>query len=222
VDVYDITTDSTSYYYDLRDTDWPQWDSSIRFSLTRDSRDRQVFPGEGSLNTISAEYSGGFLGGDIGFQKYLMDSGWYVPAFWRFFTTLRVRTGLVADFAGLSPPAYELFELGGTGFYGLRGYDSRTIGAVEGFETVGGRTMLILTGEFRFRIIDQIQVSLFGDAGNAWSSLSSSNLADLNRGAGIGIRVEVPMLGVLGLDYAYGFDGPDPGWRPHFQFGTSF
>ena len=82
--------------------------------------------------------------------------------------------------------------------------------------------MLILSAEYRFRIIDQIQLSLFGDAGNAWSSLSSSNLANLNRGAGIGIRVEVPMLGVLGLDYAYGFDGPDPGWRPHFQIGTSF
>jgi outer membrane protein insertion porin family len=222
VDVFNITTDSTSYYFDLWDTDWPQWDSSIRLSLTRDSRDRKVFPGDGAMNTVSAEYSGGFLGGDIGFQKYLIDSNWYVPAFWRFFVTLRARAGLVAGFADLEPPAYELFELGGTGFYGLRGYGSRTIGAVEGFETVGGRTMLILSAEYRLRIIDQIQLALFGDAGNAWSSISSTNLSEMNRGAGIGIRVEVPMLGILGLDYAYGFDGPDSGWRPHFQIGTSF
>ena len=145
-----------------------------------------------------------------------------MPAFWNFFITLRTRVGLVADLAGQDPPAYEFFELGGTGFYGLRGYGSRSIGSIEGFETVGGRTMLILTGEYRWRIIDQIQLAVFADAGNTWSSWSASNLGQLHRGAGLGVRIEVPMLGVLGLDYAYGFDGPDPGWKPHFQIGTNF
>ena len=82
--------------------------------------------------------------------------------------------------------------------------------------------MLILTAEYRCRVIDQVQLAAFVDAGNAWSSLSSSDFSDLHRGAGLGIRVEVPMLGIIGLDYAYGFDGPDRGWEPHFQFGTAF
>jgi outer membrane protein insertion porin family len=82
--------------------------------------------------------------------------------------------------------------------------------------------MMILSAEYRFRVIDQLQLSLFADAGDTWNSWSDSEFWDLNRGAGIGIRVEVPMLGVLGLDYAYGFDGPDTGWRPHFQIGTEF
>ncbi len=222
VDVYNITSDSTSYYYNLRDTDWPRWESSVRYSISRDSRDRQNFPGEGSLNSLTLQYAGGALGGNIGYQKYLLDSQWYVPLWWKFFLTLRARAGYVAGFGGEEPPAYEFFQLGGTGFYGVRGYGENTIAASDGYETVGGRSMLILSAEYRFRIIDQLQLALFADAGNTWNRWSTIDLSDMNRGAGMGIRVEVPMLGILGLDYAYGFDGPDRGWEPHFQFGTSF
>lgn len=222
VDVYNVTTDSTSYYYDLRDTEWPRWESSVRYSLSRDSRDRQNFPGEGSMNSLTLQYAGGPLGGDIGYQKYLLDSQWFVPLWWKFFLTLRARAGYVAGFGGEEPPAYEFFQLGGTGFYGVRGYGENTIAATEGYETVGGRSMLILTAEYRFRIIDQLQLALFADAGNTWNRWASIDLSDMNRGAGMGVRVEVPMLGILGLDYAYGFDGPDRGWEPHFQIGTSF
>ncbi len=222
VDVFDITEDPDSYYYTLRDTDWPRWDSSIRLSFTRDSQDRRVFPGEGSKNTASLDLTGGFLGGDIGFQKYLFDSTWHVPVWWKFFLTLRGRMGTISGFGGETPPAYELFQLGGTGFYGVRGYGSRVINAVNGFETVGGKTMLILSAEYRFRIIDQLQLAVFTDAGSTWESWSDMDLSSLNRGAGLGIRVEIPMLGIMGLDYAYGFDGPEPGWEPHFQMGASF
>jgi outer membrane protein insertion porin family len=220
--IYDITEDSTSFYYSLRDTDWPQWTSSIQFRLSRDSRDRQVFPGEGSQNVGTAEFAGGILGGSIGFSKYLIDSSWYIPTTWRFIFMLRARAGLLASLDGKTPPAYELFELGGTGFYGIRGYESRSIGALEGLETVGGRSMLIFTAEYRLRVIDQIQLSAFFDAGETWSSISALDLGNLRRGAGLGFRIEVPMLGVMGLDYAYGFDGPERGWEPHFQFGADF
>jgi outer membrane protein insertion porin family len=222
VNVFNITDDPDNYYYSLRDTNWPRWDSSIRLALTRDSQDRQVFPGEGSRQVISLDLTGGFLGGDIGFQKYLFDSTWNVPVWWKFFLTLRARMGTIAGFGGETPPAYELFQLGGTGFYGIRGYGDSEINAVDGFETVGGRTMLILSAEYRFRIIDQLQLALFTDAGNTWESWADMDMSSLNRGAGIGIRVEVPMLGIMGLDYAYGFDGPEPGWEPHFQMGASF
>ncbi len=222
VDVFNITSDTTSYYYSLRNTDWPRWTSSVRLNFTRDSRDRQMFASRGSLNSLTGEFAGGALGGNIGYQKYLIDSSWYVPSFWRFIFFLRARIGMVASLDGREPPAYEYFELGGTGFYGVRGYPSHSITAQEGYETVGGGSMLILSAEYRCRIIDQLQLAVFADAGNTWSSWSSSDFTDLNRGAGIGIRIEVPMLGVIGFDYAYGFDGPDRGWEPHFQFGTMF
>ncbi len=222
VDVFNITSDTTSYYYSLRNTDWPRWTSTVKLNFTRDSRDRQMFASRGSLNSLTGEFAGGALGGNIGFQKYLIDSSWYVPSFWKFIFFLRARVGMVASLDGREPPAYEYFELGGTGFYGIRGYSSNSITAREGYETVGGSSMLILSAEYRCRIIDQLQLAIFADAGNTWSSWSSSDFSDLNRGAGIGIRIEVPMLGVIGFDYAYGFDGPDRGWEPHFQFGTMF
>ena len=222
VNVFNITDDTNSYYYSLRETNWPRWDSSVRFGITRDSQDRQVFPGEGSKNTFSVDLTGGFLGGDLGFQKYLFDSTWHTPLWWKFFLTVRGRLGTIAGFGGHEPPAYELFQLGGTGFYGVRGYGDNEINAVNGYETVGGRTMLILSAEYRFRIIDQLQLATFFDAGSTWETWADMDLSSLNRGAGLGIRVEIPMLGVMGLDYAYGFDGPDPGWEPHFQMGASF
>lgn len=222
VNVFDITDDSDNYYYTLHDTDWPRWDSSVRISFTRDSQDRRIFPGEGSKNTVSMDLTGGFLGGDIGFQKYLFDSTWHVPVWWKFFLTLRGRMGTISGFGGETPPAYELFQLGGTGFFGVRGYGSREINAVDGYETVGGKAMLILSAEYRYRIIDQIQFAVFTDAGSTWESWSDMDLSSLNRGVGLGLRVEIPMLGVMGLDYAYGFDGPQPGWEPHFQMGASF
>lgn len=222
VDVFDITEDSTSYYYSLREIDWPRWTSSSSITFTRDSRDRQMFASWGSLNRLTAEFAGGVLGGNIGYQKYLLDSSWYVPSFWNFIFFLRARLGTVTSLSGEEPPAYELFELGGTGYYGLRGYPNDAIVARDGYEEVGGRSMLILSAEYRYRIIDQIQLAAFVDAGNTWDSWSSSDFSDLKRGAGLGVRIEVPMLGVIGFDYAYGFDEPDGGWEPHFQFGTIF
>ncbi|MFO8183287.1 MAG: outer membrane protein assembly factor BamA [Candidatus Aegiribacteria sp.] len=222
VDVFNITSDSTSYYYSLRDLDWPRWTSSATLTFTRDSRDRQMFASRGSLNRVTGEFAGGILGGNIGYQKYLLDSSWYVPSFWDFIFFLRARVGTVASLDGMEPPAYELFELGGTGFYGLRGYPQEAIVAREGYDQVGGRSMLILSAEYRWRVIDQIQLAVFADAGNTWNSWETSDFSNLRRGAGLGVRIEVPMLGVIGFDYAYGFDEPDGGWEPHFQFGTIF
>ncbi len=222
VNVFDITGDSTSYYYSLRDMEWPRWTSSTTITFTRDSKDRKMFASTGSVNRVTAEFAGGILGGNIGFQKYLFDSSWHVPSFWQFIFFLRARVGTIGALGGREPPAYELFELGGTGFYGIRGYPQDAITAVDGYDKVGGKSMLILTAEYRWRIIDQLQLALLADAGNTWRSWSASDFSDLRRGMGAGIRIEVPMLGVIGFDYAYGFDGPEGGWEPHFQFGTMF
>jgi outer membrane protein insertion porin family len=70
---------------------------------------------------------------------------------------------------------------------------------------------------------------LFFDAGNTWNSFTAADLSFLRKGAGIGVRVEVPMLGQMGLDYGYGFDHLDAqgrptrgAWQLHFNFGPMF
>jgi outer membrane protein insertion porin family len=68
-----------------------------------------------------------------------------------------------------------------------------------------------------------VQGLLFFDAGNTWATLGETNLTDLRRGAGFGVRIDVPMVGQLGFDYGYGFDRTPqeggPGWEFHFQLG---
>ena len=73
--------------------------------------------------------------------------------------------------------------------------------------------------------------SVFGDAGNTWSGLENVNPADLYPGVGLGVRLLVPMLGLMGFDEGYGFKSTsvsDPfsskanGFRFHFQMGKGF
>ena len=65
----------------------------------------------------------------------------------------------------------------------------------------------------------------FYDFGNAWRNLSETNPFDVKRSAGIGVRLYVPQIGLIGFDFGYGFDKLEGatkvgGWRTHFQFGN--
>ena len=66
----------------------------------------------------------------------------------------------------------------------------------------------------------------FVDQGETWNTFQSADLTQLRTGAGFGIRLEVPLVGRVGLDYGYGFDkrdlGLSPGWELHFNFGNFF
>jgi len=58
--------------------------------------------------------------------------------------------------------------------------------------------------------------------GDTWNTFSEADLTNLRTGAGLGIRLEVPLVGRIGLDFGYGFDKTDPGWETHFNFGSIF
>jgi outer membrane protein insertion porin family len=88
---------------------------------------------------------------------------------------------------------------------------------------VGGRFMLKYTQEIVFPFSRQIYGLVFFDSGNTWNSFMEANPFKLRRGLGVGVRVEIPGMGNLGLDYGYGFDKEGGGsWEPHFNFGTFF
>jgi len=70
--------------------------------------------------------------------------------------------------------------------------------------------------------VRQLSFLAFADAGNAWDPIDQFSFSDLKRGAGVGVRLEIPMLGLIGFDFGYGFDKDDPGWEPHFQIGRTF
>jgi outer membrane protein insertion porin family len=86
------------------------------------------------------------------------------------------------------------------------------------------------TAEWQFPIADPLHGLLFAEVGGTWNDVADFRFDRLHRGVGFGIRMEVPLLGLIGFDYGYGFDRLDTttgrydrkGWQPHIQFGRIF
>ncbi|HTW91805.1 MAG TPA: outer membrane protein assembly factor BamA [bacterium] len=188
-------------------------------SFTRDSRDYIFNAFSGSSTTYQLDLS---LGG-INFQRHIFDMSQYLPLFWKFTLMGRTRLGYITGFKSTDRiPVYERFTPGGTGLDGIRGYDDRSLGPTDGGYIIGGQAEAIFSLEYKLRVNRQLSFLAFGDAGNAWNSINQFSLSDLKRGAGVGVRLEIPMLGLLGFDFGYGFDKATPGWVPHFQIGRTF
>lgn len=210
--------------------------SSLSLGVTRDTRNHPSFPTLGTRQSLSVAQTGGPLGGDGNYQKVQSEFEWWVPVSQFGGGTpgtrpvqttlgLQLRTGAV--FGDASPFPLERFYLGGTQFgQQLRGYEERTITPLGyqprnvplGMERLGD-AFLVLTAEYAIRLNDNISVSAFGDAGNIWSEAGHINPTRLYRGAGLGLTLVTP-FGPLGIDYAYGFDLPDPKFMFHFKLGA--
>ncbi len=188
-------------------------------TLTRDSRDYIYNPLTGSASTYTIDISVG----DIRFHRHVIDLTQHLPLFWKFGLKGRMRLGYITGFTSADTvPLYERFYPGGTGPDGVRGYGEQSIGPYDAGYPVGGRMLSIFSFEYRLRLNPQLTFLAFFDAGNTWDKPEQLNLSDLKRGAGVGVRLEIPMLGLIGFDLGYGFDRARPGWEPHFQFGTTF
>jgi len=188
-------------------------------TITRDSRDYIYNPLTGSAITYSVDFS--FL--DIRFQRHTLDLTQHLPLFWKFGIKGRARLGYIVGFTSADTvPLSERFYPGGTGIDGIRGYGESSIGPYDAGYPVGGTMLSIFSFEYRLRLNPQITLLSFFDAGNTWNRYEQFSLSDLKRGAGVGIRLEIPMLGLIGFDLGYGFDKSRPGWEPHFQLGTTF
>ena len=95
-----------------------------------------------------------------------------------------------------------------------------------------GLTLFATSLELRYPLLDQqLYLGVFADAGNTWSGLSRINFGDLYKSVGFGIRLNVPMLGIMGFDFGYGLDDPDRnkrfdkkpnGWEVHFLMNRGF
>ncbi len=208
--------------------------NSLRFRIYRNTTDNPFYPTAGTRTSWTSEFAGGVLGGTVDYQKHILDHRSYVKPFWIPVIMVRERLGFLLPYtAGADVPGYETFRLGGTVFNYLRGYDDYYVVPRDNIITdifgdsrfPGGRYMMTLTAEYQFPIAHPLHGLLFMDMGNTWNDLNDVSLYDLKRGAGLGCRMEIPMLGILGFDYAYGFDRdqPDgPGWKAHLILGQSF
>ena len=140
---------------------------------------------------------------------------------------------------GYSP--FEGFEVGGDGMSGyntygsdiisLRGYPNYSLTPIENGAYVG-HVYDKFTLELRYPLILQPSSTIFAlaflEGGNCWSEINGFNPFEIKRSAGVGVRIMLPMVGLMGIDWGYGFD-PVPsegkkrgGSQFHFVIGQQF
>jgi len=213
----------------------PRISSGVTQVITRDSRNNPEFPSEGSVNSFSAELTGGPFLGDDQYHKYIISSEWYIPFTGKLVLYSLTKGGILQGLTNKTQdiPYVEHFFMGGSGLQlgePLRGYDEREVGPISSGYPAGGKTMFKQTFELRFPLVENPTVYglLFAEGGNCWWDFSQTDLFNLRRSVGLGVRLFMPMVGLIGLDYGYGIDyynnlGERHGrWMPHFQFGRGF
>ncbi len=226
-DTNDVVVDTEKRTFMRQDPEW-EWRSGLTATLVRRTTDRRFHPHLGSYTRFTGDLFGWAFGGDVEYQRYVLDTRKYVPAFWTTTLMLRGRVGVVTGYGDPSSvPDDARFELGGVGLNGIRGYSNRAI-LPAGADLYGGRTMLLGSAELKLPLTNEreqipVYAVAFIDAGNTWESVEDSEPTDLYWGTGAGVRIEVPVLGNLGIDMGYGFDEEEGGeWRVHYQFGMDF
>jgi outer membrane protein insertion porin family len=220
-DVTKVTSEADDSVKELEGTNVT---SSLSMAVGYDSRDKAFNPTEGSKHRLSVEYAG--LGGDVGFTKYVLDTGWYIPIFKRLIGFVHGKTGYITKNDDKLLPDYEKFYLGGIN--SMRGFDYRGIHLTdvnsEGIETkVGGSRYVQFNIEMIIPISEKLGLMgvVFYDTGNVYED--SIDLGDLRESAGYGFRWYSP-LAPIRIEYGKILDrreGEDDGqWE--FTMGGAF
>ena len=147
----------------------------------------------------------------------------------------RVEFGLLGSYNKNKKSPFETYYMGGDGMSGYStGYAEETIG-LRGYENgsltpygAEGYAYSRMSLELRYPFLlgnTTIYGLGFVEAGNAWTETSKFNPFDMKRSAGLGVRIFLPMVGMMGIDWAYGFDkvfGTKGGSQFHFILGQEF
>ncbi|MDX2127997.1 MAG: outer membrane protein assembly factor BamA [Chloroherpetonaceae bacterium] len=215
---------------------------SITQIISRNSTDNPIYSRRGSDFSFTAQLSGGPLPGSVNFYKFTARNAWFSPLAGDLVLMLSAEGGYLGRFSENDfIPFINTFFMGNNGIsfiptIPLRGYEPQSIGAL-----VAGR----YTGDLYTKFVSEIRYPLslnpsaqvyvlaFAEAGNVWLRGNDVNLADLKRSAGIGVRIFLPIVGLVGFDYGFGFDTvpvdrdnntgallrQNQGWKFIFTFG---
>ena len=181
--------------------------SSITTRVRYDSRNDRFHPTKGSSHNASYEFAG--LGGTVGFNKIIGETGWYFPMILKTVGVLHGKSGYVKQLEGKTLPDYEKFYM--IGIDALRGFDRDDLSPrdSDGSE-IGGNKFVQFNAEVRFPLVPQAGVYgvVFFDTGDIYSESEDIELDNLRESAGGGIRWLSPM-GPVRLEYGYILD-PKP------------
>ena len=151
----------------------------------------------------------------------------------------RAEFGILGAYNKHKKSPFETYYVGGDGMsgytsgyatetIGLRGYDNGSLAGNNG-ENAYAYTRLTL--ELRYPLMLQASTSMYAlaflEAGNAWTHVNKFNPFDLKKSAGVGVRILLPMVGLMGIDWAYGFQTHINGQKVggsqfHFIIGQEF
>ena len=212
----------------------------VLWRISRNSIDQPLYPRSGSSISLSLKSSvypysriNNFTDHStltdqekyrfLQYNKFKFTSSWFTPISKdkKLVINARLGFGLLNGWnKNLGAPPFERFYLGGSGLSGfsldgreiiaLRGYDEQTISS-----NTGDRLISKYTLELRYPVSlnpsATIYLLSFLEGGNSWNDYKKYNPFKVKRSAGVGVRIFLPMFGLLGLDYGFGFDPLDPG-----------
>jgi outer membrane protein insertion porin family len=158
----------------------------------------------------------------VEFWKFKFKGAWYINLIQKLVLTPRIQFGVLGAYnynLGVTP--FQRFYLGGDGLTGYNNMDGRELIGMRGYANnsltpgypytlIGGTVYTKYTFELRYPISlnpsATIYATAFVEAGNDWMYWKNYNPFNVYRSAGFGIRVFLPMFGLLGLDWGYGLD----------------
>ncbi|MEM6261309.1 MAG: outer membrane protein assembly factor BamA [Bacteroidota bacterium] len=228
---------------------------ALRQSFNRSSIDAPIYPTSGSTMSLSveatppyslfrrnvdyAELSPSQRFRMLEYHKWRFNSSWFYRLFGKVVLNARMEAGFVGKYnadVGVSP--FERFFLGGAGLVGTFGLDGRDIIPLRGYQdnsinngnqgfVIYNRYLMELRVPLTLNQSAPIWLLGFAEAGNGYDSFRNFNPFRVKRSLGAGVRVMLPMVGLLGLDWAYGFEdrtGANAigGRQFHFIIGQQF
>jgi outer membrane protein insertion porin family len=233
------------------------YSNNINYSLTldRNSVDQATYPRQGSHFTLSLNATPPYsLFDDVDdystlteqekykwmeFYKFNFKSVWYSAFTDKLVLATRTQFGLLGTYnqnKGITP--FERFYVGGDGLSGVGMMnDGRELIALRGYSnnslspTTGATVFSKYTAELRYALSLNPSSTMymlgFVEAGDAWENFDNFNPFIVKRTAGVGLRIMLPMVGMMGLDYGWGLDdvigSPNAnGGQFHFSMGQTF
>ncbi len=174
------------------------------------------------------------------YHKWKFNAKWYTTIFNKLVLASRANFGFIGNYStAKGTPPFNRYSLGGSGLTGFN-LDGREVISARGYNDGGslsihedGYPSAIynrFTMELRFPAVLSPSLTFYGlgfvEAANGYNGFKTYNPFVSYRAAGVGIRLFLPMFGLLGLDYAYNFDtnsaNPTNHWQTHFFLGQQF
>ena len=214
-------------------------DIALKYVLQRSSVNQPIYPQSGHNITLTAKSSLPYSLFDnvedysnytpqerykyLEYYKVKLTGEWFVPLTSDKKLVLMPRFGFAfmgAYSASKGVTPFERFSMGGSGLTGVNQLGGREIIALRGYEdnTISSEEADPLIAKYTLELRYPISLNpsatfyalAFAEAGNTFPSFKQFNPFNVKRAAGVGIRVFLPMFGMLGLDYGLGFDRLDP------------